>query len=592
MRRDDIEQQAARIDRRARAATAGSAPSTEPLTLVAARRGRARDRRDVRAGIRRVRARAEVPGRRRRSSSSCAAATTQSLAMVTAHARRDGRRRLLRRRRRRLPSLLGGRPLARPALREDALRQRRRSPPTYLHAWVVTGRERYRRGRRGDARLHAPRARARRTAASPRRRTPTPTASRADLHVDARTRSEASGSRASCSSRSSTAATSSAASSSPELRARVLAERDTAARSRSATTRRSRPGTGSRSRRSPRRRYRLERDDWLDAARAARRVPARRRSPREDGRLFRSIRDGRTSGLGFLDDYANVAHGLIELHVATGRAALAARGAAARAPRGRALRRRRARRLLPLARGRRRARRRAREDLQDTPIPSGNSMLASRAAAALRGSGATTSSSGGRSPCSASRSRRSRRAPGFFAWTLCGARPLAQPAARDRDRRATSTSPRRAGARSAPFQPEHGRRRSARRTTCRSSPARASSTARPAVYVCERFACRAPVTEPEDGGRLMRSCLMIEGQEGVTWDDWVRLARARRRSTASRASSAPTTTRAIIRPDARRARRVGDACRPRRRSRSRIRLGTMVSPRDVPASERARTDGT
>ena len=23
----------------------------------------------------------------------------------------------------------------------------------------------------------------------------------------------------------------------------------------------------------------------------------------------------------------------------------------------------------------------------------------------------------------------------------------------------------------------------------------------------------------------MRLCLMIEGQEGVTWDDWVRLAR-------------------------------------------------------------------
>ncbi|MGH3072725.1 MAG: thioredoxin domain-containing protein, partial [Gaiellaceae bacterium] len=37
-----------------------------------------------------------------------------------------------------------------------------------------------------------------------------------------------------------------------------------------------------------------------------------------DGRLRRSYRDGRTSGAGFLDDYANVAHGLLELHVATG----------------------------------------------------------------------------------------------------------------------------------------------------------------------------------------------------------------------------------------------------------------------------------
>ena len=36
------------------------------------------------------------------------------------------------------------------------------------------------------------------------------------------------------------------------------------------------------------------------------------------GRLAARGRDGRTSGAGFLDDYANVAHGLLELHVATG----------------------------------------------------------------------------------------------------------------------------------------------------------------------------------------------------------------------------------------------------------------------------------
>ena len=39
---------------------------------------------------------------------------------------------------------------------------------------------------------------------------------------------------------------------------------------------------------------------------------------REDGRLSRSWREGKVSGEGFLDDYANVAHGLFELHVATG----------------------------------------------------------------------------------------------------------------------------------------------------------------------------------------------------------------------------------------------------------------------------------
>ena len=37
-----------------------------------------------------------------------------------------------------------------------------------------------------------------------------------------------------------------------------------------------------------------------------------------DGRLYRSRRAGRSSGTGYLDDYANVAHGLCELHVATG----------------------------------------------------------------------------------------------------------------------------------------------------------------------------------------------------------------------------------------------------------------------------------
>src|SRR5262245_43846890 len=37
-----------------------------------------------------------------------------------------------------------------------------------------------------------------------------------------------------------------------------------------------------------------------------------------DGRLFRTWRNGRASISGYLEDYADVAHGLIELHVATG----------------------------------------------------------------------------------------------------------------------------------------------------------------------------------------------------------------------------------------------------------------------------------
>src|SRR5262245_6519589 len=63
--------------------------------------------------------------------------------------------------------------------------------------------------------------------------------------------------------------------------------------------------------------YRLERPDWLAAgSRVAEFLLGPLSS--EDGRLHRSWRAGRTSGTGFLDDYANVSHGLLELHVATG----------------------------------------------------------------------------------------------------------------------------------------------------------------------------------------------------------------------------------------------------------------------------------
>ena len=63
--------------------------------------------------------------------------------------------------------------------------------------------------------------------------------------------------------------------------------------------------------------YRLERKDWLEAAReVAAFVLGPLSAP--DGRLLRSWRDGRTSGAAYLDDYANVANGLLELHVATG----------------------------------------------------------------------------------------------------------------------------------------------------------------------------------------------------------------------------------------------------------------------------------
>ena len=62
---------------------------------------------------------------------------------------------------------------------------------------------------------------------------------------------------------------------------------------------------------------RLRRDDWLTAARELGDFLLGPLST-ENGRLVRSVRAGQASGSGFLDDYANAAHGLYELHVATG----------------------------------------------------------------------------------------------------------------------------------------------------------------------------------------------------------------------------------------------------------------------------------
>ena len=62
---------------------------------------------------------------------------------------------------------------------------------------------------------------------------------------------------------------------------------------------------------------RLERADWLAVARGVAEYLLGPLSD-EDGRLQRSRREGRVSGGAYLDDYANAAFGLLELHVATG----------------------------------------------------------------------------------------------------------------------------------------------------------------------------------------------------------------------------------------------------------------------------------
>ena len=237
---------------------------------------------------------------------------------------------------------------------------------------------------------------------------------------------------------------------------------------------------------------RLGRDDWLEVAT---RLAAFLLGPLrgEDGRVMRSVRDGRVSGGGFLDDHANVAHGLLELHVATGdvhwllearrivdRAvdlfADDERGGFFLAPRD----------GEPLA---------ARsKDLDDDPTPSGNSMMASllvrlgriwgdeaaiaRAEATLRLLAPAME-----------------RVPRPFSWALCAlALHLAPPRelAVVGDVRSDV-----ARAALAPFTPE---------SVVAIGPSdevpllagKHLVDGAPAVYVCERFACRAPATRPEE----------------------------------------------------------------------------------------------
>jgi uncharacterized protein YyaL (SSP411 family) len=237
---------------------------------------------------------------------------------------------------------------------------------------------------------------------------------------------------------------------------------------------------------------RLERADWLEAASSLGDfLLGPLSSP--DGRLLRSLRDGRVSGPGFLDDYANTAFGLLELHVATGEPRWLLEG------------RRLALLALELfgddrqggfflapADGDRRVPRT--KDLQDTPTPSGNAMLAW---VLLRLGRIWGDDELERRAVSVFRlvEPALRRQPGFFAWALCGldlllspprelaiAGPVGSPVAR---------------VALAPFQP---------RTVVAVGPTddvpllagKGLADGRPAVYVCERFVCRAPATEPSE----------------------------------------------------------------------------------------------
>ncbi len=236
--------------------------------------------------------------------------------------------------------------------------------------------------------------------------------------------------------------------------------------------------------------YRLERPDWLDAARG---VASFLLGPLSagNGRLQRSWRDGRTSGAGFLDDYANVAHGLLELHAATGelrwlhearRLALRAVELFADDEHGGFFLSPHDGELL-VART---------KDVQDTPAPSGNSMLAYVLLRLGRLWGDDELEQQGVGVLRLLEPAL-RRAPGGFAWALCALDLKLSP-----PRELAVCGPvdsRVARAALAPFQPN---------TVVAVGPAddipvlagKGLVDGQPAVYLCERFACRAPVTDP------------------------------------------------------------------------------------------------
>jgi len=238
--------------------------------------------------------------------------------------------------------------------------------------------------------------------------------------------------------------------------------------------------------------YRLTREDWLAAARGIGEFLLGPLST-DDGRLFRAIRDGRTSGLGFLDDYANAAHGLLELHAATGelrwlfearRLALLAIELFADDEQGGF--------FLSPEDGDARVPRT--KDLQDSPVPSGNSMLAYVLLRLSRVWGDDELERRGVSVLRLAEPAL-RRAPGFFAWMLCGLDLWLSPPQEIAIAGEVDAPVARAAL--APFRPN---------AVVAVGPSddvpllagKQPVDGRTAVYVCERFACRAPVTEPED----------------------------------------------------------------------------------------------
>jgi hypothetical protein len=235
---------------------------------------------------------------------------------------------------------------------------------------------------------------------------------------------------------------------------------------------------------------RLERDDLLDAAR---RLGEFLLGPLSagDGRLHRTWRAGRAKGTGYLEDYADVAHGLLELHVATGElrwleeanrlARLAVELFADERHGGFFLTPSDGEDLVART-----------KDLDDHPAPSGNSMLAHVLLRLARIYGDDELE---RRAVSVFRlvHRGLGDAPTAFGWMLCALDLYFSPPRELAIVGPPSSDVARAAL--AGFDPN---------AVVAFGPAddvpllagKDLVDGRPAVYVCERFACRAPVTEP------------------------------------------------------------------------------------------------
>jgi uncharacterized protein len=235
---------------------------------------------------------------------------------------------------------------------------------------------------------------------------------------------------------------------------------------------------------------RLERDDLLEAAR---RLGEFLLGPLSaaDGRLHRTWRVGRAKGTGYLEDYADVVHGLLELHVATGELRwLEEANRLARLAVELFADERRGGFFLTPSDGEDLVART--KDLDDHPTPSGNSMLAHVLLRLARIYGEDELE---RQAVSVFRlvHRGLGDAPTAFGWMLCA---LDLHFAPPREL-AIVGPPSSAVARAAlaGFDPN---------AVVAFGPAaevpllvgKDLVDGQPAVYVCERFACRAPVTDP------------------------------------------------------------------------------------------------